>query len=191
MSPTQSPAPESQTSPVGPFSRPTDVAQLPATGTHFEVVATPEECAALAVDFDILGIGALKGQFHITPWRKAGVKVTGVVEGTVTQACVVTLDPVEQQVREEVELEFLPAEMLEPDEEEIEISTEEHDPPEPIHSGRIDLGILAAEFLALGLDPYPRKAGAVFAPAADGDEDGAAAARSPFAELARLRETKD
>ncbi len=38
------------------------------------------------------------------------------------------------------------------------------DPPEPIVNGAIDLGALAVEFLMLGLDPYPRKPGAVFEP---------------------------
>ncbi len=38
------------------------------------------------------------------------------------------------------------------------------DPPEPIVNGFIDLGQLAAEFLVLGLDPYPRKPGAEFVP---------------------------
>ncbi len=33
------------------------------------------------------------------------------------------------------------------------------DPPDPIIDGKIDLGALAAEFFALGLDPYPRKPG--------------------------------
>ncbi len=47
---------------------------------------------------------------------------------------------------------------------------EQPDPPDPIVNGRIDLGQLAAEFLALGLDPYPRKPGVEFAPVV---EDGA------------------
>ena len=38
------------------------------------------------------------------------------------------------------------------------------DAPDPIVDGKIDLGALAAEFLALGLDPYPRKPGVAFAP---------------------------
>ena len=45
--------------------------------------------------------------------------------------------------------------------------------------GRIDLGALAAEFFALGLDPYPRKPGAEFvAPPEPAPPD------SPFAALA-------
>ena len=35
------------------------------------------------------------------------------------------------------------------------------DAPDPIVDGKIDLGALAAEFMILGLDPYPRKPGVV------------------------------
>jgi hypothetical protein len=58
----------------------------------------------------------------------------------------------------------------------------DEDPPDPIVDGRIDLGALAAEFLALGLDPYPRKPGAAFAGAEPEPERD-----SPFAALARLK----
>ena len=58
----------------------------------------------------------------------------------------------------------------------------DEDPPDLIVDGRIDLGALAAEFLALWLDPYPRKPGAAFEP---GEEE--AGRDSPFAALARLR----
>ena len=60
--------------------------------------------------------------------------------------------------------------------------------PDPDHTsrsildGRIDLGVLAAEFLALGLDPYPRKPGADFAAPAEAD----ISTDSPFAALRQL-----
>ena len=38
----------------------------------------------------------------------------------------------------------------------------EYEPPDEIVNGKIDLGAVAAEFLALGLDPYPRKPGVDF-----------------------------
>ena len=41
---------------------------------------------------------------------------------------------------------------------------EDADIPDPIVGGRIDFGVLTAEFLALGLDPYPRKPGMAFEP---------------------------
>ena len=60
---------------------------------------------------------------------------------------------------------------------------EEDDPPDPIVDGKIDLGALAAEFVALALDPYPRKPGARFEPV-DVEPDRE---RIPFAGLARLK----
>ena len=59
------------------------------------------------------------------------------------------------------------------------------DPPDPIVDGKIDLGALAAEFLALGLDPYPRKPGVAFdPPEPQGGRD------SPFAALAEPKKKR-
>ena len=60
----------------------------------------------------------------------------------------------------------------------VEIDGE--DPPDPIVDGKIDLGALAAEFFALGLDPYPRKPGVAFDAARRGRGRD-----SPFAALAK------
>ena len=40
----------------------------------------------------------------------------------------------------------------------------EYEPPDEIVNGQIDLGAITAEFLVLGLDPYPRKPGVDFSP---------------------------
>jgi hypothetical protein len=58
----------------------------------------------------------------------------------------------------------------------------EYEPPDEIVNGQVDLGALTAEFLALGLDPYPRKPGVDF-----NFEDGSAKPDSPFAALGRLK----
>ena len=47
----------------------------------------------------------------------------------------------------------------------------------------VNFGQLAVEFLALSLDPYPRKPGAVF----EGAGDAAPAKESPFAALEALK----
>jgi hypothetical protein len=47
------------------------------------------------------------------------------------------------------------------------------------------MGAIAAEFLLLGIDPYPRKAGAEFTLPAEQGNDA-----SPFAVLARLKDAK-
>ena len=60
------------------------------------------------------------------------------------------------------------------------------DAPDPIIGGLVDLGQVAVEFLALGLDPYPRKPGVVFEYRED---DGAE--ESPFAKLVKLKSKPD
>jgi hypothetical protein len=58
--------------------------------------------------------------------------------------------------------------------------------PEPLEGGIVDLGALATEFLILGLDPYPRKPGAVFVPPQGADLD-----QGPFAALGRLAKRRN
>jgi hypothetical protein len=101
------------------------------------------------------------------------------VSARVGQTCVVTLDPIENDICEAVDLLFEPAEGGLPRGPHGEA---EREPPEPLREGRIDLGEVATEFLLLGVDPYPRKPGAEFAsPASVGAEEG------PFAALAALK----
>jgi hypothetical protein len=61
---------------------------------------------------------------------------------------------------------------------------EEADPSDAIRNGVIDLGAMVSEFLVLGIDPYPRKPGAVFTPPESASGEGA---NKPFAALAKLR----
>ena len=49
---------------------------------------------------------------------------------------------------------------------------------EPLIDGTIDLGVLATEFLILGIDPYPRKPDAVFQPPQDAEPRRAPSRRS-------------
>ncbi|GJD35575.1 YceD family protein [Methylobacterium aerolatum] len=168
--------------PASPLSRPVDVGRLPRGRAEVTVEATPEECATLAADFGIPALRDLVGRFVLSG-TTTRLTVTGTVEARVTQVCTVTLEPFESSVREPVEVVYSdvpPSE--EPEEDAAENAPE---PPDPIVNGRIDLGALTAEFLALGLDPYPRKPGVAFEPVASGEESGA------FAALGRLRNGQD
>jgi hypothetical protein len=168
----------SQTTP-SPLSRPIDVGRLPRGRAEVAVEATPEECAALARDFEIPSVRDLVGRFVLSG-TLSRLTVTGTVEAVATQVCTVTLEPFETTVREPVEVVF--SDVPPPDEDEEGTSEGAPEPPDPIVNGRIDLGALTAEFLALGLDPYPRKPGADFEPIAPGPEG------SPFDALRRLRD---
>jgi uncharacterized metal-binding protein YceD (DUF177 family) len=179
-----------------PLSRPLAVSDVPPSGLDVTVQPTEAERAALAKALGLVAVPALEGRFRIVP-RRGGYLVTGVVEGTVTQTCVVSLDPFEAPVREEVEVGFAEEEPaasrsrgrhVDDDDDDgesgHELSAEDLDAPDPVVNGRIDPGALTAEFLALGLDPYPRKPGVSFEPPAGEAEE------SPFAALKRLKEDK-
>jgi hypothetical protein len=138
--------------------------------------ATREHIAAFA---DLRTLRRLEADFVVTR-RGRGLRVVGEVVATVGQACVITLDLVENEVVEAIDLVFeppaaeAPEGVLPPDAAAAR--------PEPLCNGSIDLGAIATEFLVLGIDPYPRKPGAVFAPpVVPATEDG------PFAALARLK----
>ena len=103
----------------------------------------------------------------------------------VVQSCVVTLEPLTNTVEEKVNLVFLPQAVSErqfDDEAAVEPQDVKWDDPEPLIGGVVDLGAVAIEFLILGLDPYPRKADAVFEPPAQ--DDGG---EGPFSALAKLK----
>lgn len=163
---------------VGPLSRSVQVDRLPAEGTAYTVEATAEEREALARDFGLPAIHALTGEYRMTGTSRR-VHVTGHVKATITQTCVVTLDPFDSTLDEDVEVDFVAERRTEEAQPEVETDL---DAPDAIVDGRIDLGSLTAEFLALGLDPYPRKPGANFEPGEEGR-----APDSPFAALSRLK----
>ena len=157
----------------GPLSRPINVERRSKDGAEIVVEATPEECAALAADFALPGIRDLVGRFRLrgTPAR---LHVGGTVEALVTQTCTVSLDPFETRLREAVDVDFTSGDDL------PGVTIDDLELPDPIVNGRIDLGALTAEFLALGLDPYPRKPGIAFEPVLD-------EADKPLADLRKLR----
>ena len=159
-----------------PLTRKIDVERLPQNGDTIRIDASAEERAALAADFDLPGVQELIGLFEVTGGPKR-VHVKGQVRAQVTQVCGVTLEPFEASVLEDVDVVLAPATPAKSPEEE---ERRKIDPPDEIVDGRIDLGALTAEFLALGLDPYPRKPGVVFEPPESAEAD------SPFAALRGL-----
>jgi hypothetical protein len=174
-----------------PISRPLLVDELAEDeATSVAVEATADERSALARRLGLPEIKEFQANFEVVRNPAGRVNVVGELRARLTRVCVVTLDPFETEVREPVSIEFAPeadaaaaAARIAHEPAPGESLSDQADPPDPIIGGRIDLGSAAAEFLALALDPYPRKPGASFSPPAGGD----AADESPFAALARLK----
>ncbi len=168
-----------------PYSHVISVADLPAHGLDLKFAPGPEIWAALARHLNVPQVDALTAHLHVAPERSDGAHVTGEVRGRVSQISVVSLESFETDVVEPVDVRFASAETIAriianaPEDSDI-------DPPDLIVDGGIDLGLLITEFLALGLDPYPRKPGEVFEPYEESVETDAPV--SPFAALARLKD---
>ncbi|GAC1336420.1 MAG: DUF177 domain-containing protein [Beijerinckiaceae bacterium] len=195
--------------PPPPFSRPLAVDEVPPEGLDLMVSATEAERQALAAQDGLAGLAKLEGALHIAPWGKAGLAVSGEMRARVTQICVVSLDPFDSELVEPIDVKFAPAQGAEAEPKPTGSSArgaraatarrqrenrepvpvvppfEADDPPDPIFDGHADLGALVAEFLALALDPYPRKPGVAFdTKVLSGAE---ATAHNPFAELEKLK----
>jgi hypothetical protein len=160
-----------------PWSVTVRLDEIPEAGRRVELEANAAARAELAEPLGVDAVERLSASFDLTRRGRDGLHVGGRVSATVRQTCVVSLEPVVNEIDEEVDVDFAPPrEAADAADDEEGRGREE---PEPLIGNSVDLGVLATEFLILGVDPYPRKADAAFeAPASD------AAESHPFAALA-------
>ncbi|MDA9401747.1 YceD family protein [Bradyrhizobium sp. CCBAU 45389] len=180
------------TSSPDPWRAPVIVAHIPDTGLHRKLEASAAERQAMAELAGLREVLSAHASFDVVPKSGGRIQVTGQVRARIGQTCVVTLDPIESEIDEEVDLTFAPeaearrlADLIEEGQDDEE-PPEVVDPPEAIINGVIDLGRLATDALFLAIDPYPRKEGAVFEAevVAPDPED------HPFAALKALQDNK-
>lgn len=98
------------------------------------------------------------------------VHVTGQLRARLRQSCVVTLDPVEDEIEENFEAWFADPDLA------VTLAKVKHDrlvkkgrvevplldeldDPEPIFDGKIDIGELVVQFLSLAINPFPQAKG--------------------------------
>jgi hypothetical protein len=160
---------------ASPVSFKVNVARLPQKGMPVTIEADEKQLAALAQEHGVLAVKNFRADLHVGSWKRNGVKVSGVVIADIVQTCVVTLEPLDAHVEEDVSALFLP------DDSklgrlgfegggEIMLDAEGPDSPEIFSGDIIDVGALAEEFLGLAIEPYPRKSGvSLEAPASDAD----------------------
>ena len=170
---------------ANPWSLLIAVAQIPETGMHREIEATPNERQALAELGGLREVKSAHASLDLALMRQGRVHVVGRVKARIGQTCVVTLDPIENDIDEAIDLIFAPPDQIpalaDLVDDAAESDAEIPDPPEPIVAGSIDLGRLATDALLLAVNPYPRKPDAVFEPPvvpADPEDHPFAALRS-------------
>ncbi|MHA6298916.1 YceD family protein [Devosia sp. CAU 1758] len=163
------------------------VDKMPSAGRSLVVEANDAERAAIAEAMNIVSVEFFSASLTIVPLR-GGLRAQGHLDARVTQASVVSFEPVAETISEDIDRVFLPA----PREgqapapgAEIFVDLEDDDFPDHIDGPEVDLSALLLETLALALDPYPRlpkesleKLGLVAKDAEEG----------PFSKLARLKD---
>lgn len=135
------------------FCREVAVEPWPRGGITVEVEADPAERRALARRFDLLELRQLRGHGRLERPAAEEICLDGWLEAELSQACVISLEPVPAAIREPVRRRYRrDVAAAEPPAADDEL--------EPLIGGRIDVGETFAEALGLALDPYPHAEGA-------------------------------
>jgi uncharacterized metal-binding protein YceD (DUF177 family) len=171
-----------------------DLDHMGPGGAALEIVASDGERAALAKRFGFLGLPAFSARVTVDRRPGGQVVVEGRLRGRLVQACVLTLDPVTQDLDDTFRIVFTRdlADERDPESGETVLSAQP-DAPEPLSGNLLDVGEIVAEQLSLAADPYPRRPGARLEdvlprPRREGRKGPADQRRHPFAGLAALRD---
>ena len=149
----------------------------------------PDEAqrARIAADLALAGLPTFTGEITVAPWHD-GAEIRGRWTATVTYTCGLTLEPFDADLTGDFTVRVVPASSPlagEPeagDDGEVELDLEADDPPDVLEGdSSFDLVTYLVEDLALSLEPFPRKPGAVFEPPPPDNPE------SPFAVLKRLK----
>mgnify|MGYP001828168502 CR=1 FL=1 len=162
-----------------------------ASGTIVSVQPDADQCALIARQLGVLAVANIAANFLVKTEGRDGLRLTGEVGADVSQVCVVTDDPVDSRVEEQVNILFLPPDVVD-QMNSVETSGKEttfaaeDDEIEALENDSIDLVRVITEFIAIGLDPYPRAPGVPLSDHIE-DDDGEKPP-SPFAALKGLTE---
>lgn len=180
--------------PKSEIERLVDLDRMGNRGAALDIVASDGERAALAKRFGFLGLPAFSARVTVDLRPGRQVVVEGRLRGKVIQACILTLEPVTQELDDTFRIVFQQdmAEERDPESGEALLSAQA-DAPEPLSGNMLDVGEIVAEQLSLAADPYPRRPGVKLEdvmprPRNTGRPGRNEQRRHPFAGLATLRD---
>ncbi|WP_417461788.1 YceD family protein [Kordiimonas sp.] len=136
------------------------VDEVERTGRAYSFEASEAERATLTERFDLVDIAGFRADFEVKDRGEAqGIFISGTLRAALTQRCVVTLEPVAEELETEFTLMLVDPEMADRmDEEEVYL-----DPNAPeydaLEGKEIPLGEIIAQTLSINMDPYPRAKG--------------------------------
>ncbi len=162
------------------------VDKIPAAGRVVDISTDQDQRDMMAGRLKVSAVTEFSANVTATRFR-GGVQAIGRVRGRVIQPCVITGDPIEQTIDEEIDRVYLPGHDAASEASagaEIFVNLEADDLPDYFEGDEIDLSDLVLEVFALAIDLYPRKPGAELEEEQKGDDP---AELSPFAALKALK----
>lgn len=158
------------------------LAQVDRGAVKLRLEPTAEQRQAIAKQLDLVSLEALTAEVYLTSWLD-GAEVSGLLRARVVQTCSATADDFETPIDARFSLKVLPANSENAPQEEfgdLGADPDGDDPPDVLEGEIVDVSGYVVEHLALELDPFPRKPGAVFVQPSEPVE------LSPFAKLKGL-----
>ena len=170
---------------IDPWPNAVTLGRVSRGGVDLRFEPGEAERREIAKILGLVSLESLTAEVFLRPWMD-GAEVSGLIRARVTQVCSVSADEFEEPVESRFSVHILPAdsEYAPQDEDtggELGLDPEGDDPPDVLEGETIDVSGYVIEHLALELDPFPRKPGAVFEPPPEPVD------LSPFAALKALK----
>lgn len=164
------------------FTRLLPLAKLKHRPVDLTLQAEADELAAVAARLGLPSVGSIEATLSVSR-SGSRVQVSGRFHATIEQVCVVSLEPFQTIVADEIDEEFI----LTNDAHDMEIDLDpEAVTTEPLSGDQLDLGEIVIQNLSLVLDPHPRADRADLSDL-EYDAEQAGMAGKPFAALGKLQ----
>ncbi len=158
--------------------------------SHFTIEPDSDGRKAIARTIGVLKVKKLRFEGALIPTGKRDWRIEATLGATISQACVISLDPVTTRIDEEITRSYVSDfDRRDDTSDDTEVEMIEDDTTDPLPE-TLDLIDVIAEALVLTMPPYPRKEG-IEAETVGVTEPGKAVMTDedarPFARLAVLR----
>ena len=143
-----------------PYSEPLRLHHIGA-GVQRRLTPDADAIKRIVRALDLQSLDLFEVDINLVP-TVSGWRLDGRGMADAVQTCGLTLEPLPVHIDRKFSIQMVEATEREPeDDAEIDLELDD-DSADQIEGGSIDLGQYAVEQLALSLDPFPRKPGAVF-----------------------------
>jgi uncharacterized metal-binding protein YceD (DUF177 family) len=164
-----------------------DLSRLSDAGDEVVVAAKSKDLQALAQWLEVESVQEFEAIVTLTKLAAHRYRLDAALACDLTQASVVSLNPVRSRIKEsfsrELHVAHRPRHAKAPELDPV-VAYNDDDVPEELDSPQYNLAAPLLEELSLALDPYPKASGEVFEVA----EDDGARIESPFAVLKGLKD---